>query len=325
MSAPEKEYIPSWLDDYPLTPLEFRLFCRISRRGECTQSPGKLAKEWGLSDRTIRDAQGLLLAAGLIGRRPNGPQRFILFTLGRQSWARPEDIATIRANVLNYRGKTETSVTTTEVDATEVNTTEDKEHNRGNNNLGDNNQGNSNHSTSVITTDIRESHEGNPMKEREREQAQGLPLTGLIHTEPNKAEQSDGRKKNGRKENKSGAPADDPALAAFRDRLKEHREATVGAPAGVQYFTQEAAGIRALWAKVSARQFTEADCIELFDVKLKQWRARQMTGHLPNWLYISQDIDPYVKNRSLMPSQAPRSGFVSQADINAPRPGRVVL
>jgi hypothetical protein len=240
MSAKEKEYIPSWLDDYPLTALEFRLFCRISRRGECTQSPGKLAKEWGLSDRTIRDAKGLLLAAGLIGRKPNGPQRFITFTLAYETWARAEDVATIRASVLNYRGKGKAKAITqadeTKVDTTSVITTEDNEHNQGNdnqgcnnrsnnnlgdeqnqgnNNLGDDNQGNNNPqpwlsqpSTSVITTDIRESHEGNPKKGKEREQARGLPLTGFFHPEQEKPEQPDGRKKNGRKQTK-------PAVSRF--------------------------------------------------------------------------------------------------------------
>ena len=162
-------------------------------------------------------------------------------------------------------------------------------------------------------------------KSTKREQAQGLPLAGLILTEPNKAEQSDGRKKNGRKENKSGAPADDPALAAFRDRLKEHREATVGAPSVARYFTQEAAGIKTLWAKLKAGQVTEADCIELFNIKLNQWRGRGATGYSPNWFYVNEDIMPWIKNRNLRPTASAHGGYVSQADINAPRPGRVVL
>lgn len=302
MSAPEKEYIPSWLDDYPLTPLEFRLYCRISRRGECMQSPGKLAKEWGLSDRTIRDAFGLLLAAGLIGRKPNGPQRFIHFALGHESWARPDDVATIRATVLGYRGKGkaegETTVTTTEVDATEVKATVVDEQNHGNGNHGCYNRGSDNRPTSVITTDIRESHKGNPNREREREQAPDSPLIGLV---PDKAAQPDGREK-------EKAPPD-----SAHHRLMAKR---------VEVFGKTTAMAReAKAAKWLLDNFTEA---EIYEYMAELAQAADERGFTPSLDLVSRQIDVW-KRRKASPVKPPaKPGYVSQADINAPGRGLVM-
>lgn len=63
-------FVPAALDDYPLTLLEFRLYCRAVRRagdsGTFYESLGALARAWGVGDRTIREARDLLIAADLL-------------------------------------------------------------------------------------------------------------------------------------------------------------------------------------------------------------------------------------------------------------------
>lgn len=62
-------FIPAELDDYPLTPGEFRVYCRIVRRAGadgCYESNAKMGAALGLGERTVREAKALLVAAGLV-------------------------------------------------------------------------------------------------------------------------------------------------------------------------------------------------------------------------------------------------------------------
>lgn len=64
-------FIPSALDDYGLDVYEFRVYCRITRRagsGKCFESHVKIAKFCKMSERKVRDAIDLLIAARLIDR-----------------------------------------------------------------------------------------------------------------------------------------------------------------------------------------------------------------------------------------------------------------
>lgn len=62
-------FIPAELDDYPLTPAEFRVYCRIVRRAGaegCWESNAAMADALGLGERTVREAKALLVALRLV-------------------------------------------------------------------------------------------------------------------------------------------------------------------------------------------------------------------------------------------------------------------
>lgn len=61
-------FIPAALDDADLTPHEFRVFCRVCRRGECTESVGKMAKATGMHPDTVRKALKTLIQADMVAR-----------------------------------------------------------------------------------------------------------------------------------------------------------------------------------------------------------------------------------------------------------------
>jgi len=63
-------FIPSKLDDADLTPHEFRVFCRISRRGDCTESVGRMAAAMGMHEDTLRKALSTLCAASMVSKTP---------------------------------------------------------------------------------------------------------------------------------------------------------------------------------------------------------------------------------------------------------------
>jgi hypothetical protein len=61
-----KPFIPGWLDDAELTPVVFRVYCRISRRGVCNESLRHLAKGCRIKRRTAQTAIQLLVAKGMV-------------------------------------------------------------------------------------------------------------------------------------------------------------------------------------------------------------------------------------------------------------------
>ena len=67
MSDPSP-FIPAKLDDADLTPHQFRVFCRISRRGDCTESVGRMASAMGMHEDTVRKALKALSEASMISR-----------------------------------------------------------------------------------------------------------------------------------------------------------------------------------------------------------------------------------------------------------------
>ena len=59
-------FIPAKLDDAELTPHEFRLFCRIARRGDCTESVGGIASATNMHSDTVRAGLKTLRRAQMI-------------------------------------------------------------------------------------------------------------------------------------------------------------------------------------------------------------------------------------------------------------------
>jgi DNA-binding MarR family transcriptional regulator len=103
-------FIPSQLDDYPLSPTEFRIFCHISRRAGTTE--GKFwesrrnAATHCLVEPTTYDRSILILEqAGLIRvkRHPNKPHEISL--MHYKHWAKPEHLKEIREAIPSKRKK----------------------------------------------------------------------------------------------------------------------------------------------------------------------------------------------------------------------------
>jgi hypothetical protein len=93
-------FVPAALDDYPLTPTEFRVYCRIVRRagaGECWESDVAMMSALGMSRRTVRRTKAFLVACGLVARtdEPGKAPRYALTPASQ--WASPEKVAEVRA------------------------------------------------------------------------------------------------------------------------------------------------------------------------------------------------------------------------------------
>lgn len=54
-------FIPAWLDDAGLTAHQFRIFCRIARRGVCHESLKNMAKGCHMKRQTAQDALAALV------------------------------------------------------------------------------------------------------------------------------------------------------------------------------------------------------------------------------------------------------------------------
>ena len=92
-------YIPAALDDYGLTPDEFRVFCRIRRRGDCTEGTRGIADGCRLSDRQVRYAVHVLLACGFISQELRTGFTSILRCNPPSEWVSPEQYYTTRESV----------------------------------------------------------------------------------------------------------------------------------------------------------------------------------------------------------------------------------
>lgn len=67
MSCPDP-FIPAALDDAGLTPHQFRVFCRIARRGDCTESVGRIAEATQMNEKTVRAALRGLIERSMVAR-----------------------------------------------------------------------------------------------------------------------------------------------------------------------------------------------------------------------------------------------------------------
>lgn len=91
-SATSFAFIPSALDDYGLTAPQFRVWCRISRRGICSESVPNMAKACRLNDDTVWSALSFLCAAGLVKRTARHGNTSLLETTRPPQWQPPTGI-----------------------------------------------------------------------------------------------------------------------------------------------------------------------------------------------------------------------------------------
>lgn len=59
-------FIPSWFDDARLTPAQFRVACRIARRGRCTEALNRMAEGCKLDRETVQRAINALVHLGIV-------------------------------------------------------------------------------------------------------------------------------------------------------------------------------------------------------------------------------------------------------------------
>lgn len=73
-------FIPAWLDDYGLKTSDFRVLCRVCRRGDCFESVPNIAEGCRLHEDTVRASLNRLVALGLITKqkRPGEPSIYRL-------------------------------------------------------------------------------------------------------------------------------------------------------------------------------------------------------------------------------------------------------
>ena len=93
-------FIHSELDDYGLTPDEFRIVCRIARRGECTESAKGMADGCKIGERTVRLVLRTLATANIIEEEERSGQSTIRRIAGRAKWKSPKSLDSIRTEVM---------------------------------------------------------------------------------------------------------------------------------------------------------------------------------------------------------------------------------
>ena len=63
-------FIHGAVDDYGLTPAQFRVLCAIARRGECFEILANLAKRCRLGEKTVRRALQTLVRCRAVAHQP---------------------------------------------------------------------------------------------------------------------------------------------------------------------------------------------------------------------------------------------------------------
>jgi len=85
-----KPFIPSKLDDFKLTPIEFRLFCHIARRDDseehCWESVPHMAKHCGINKLTAWGALRVLQEFKLITKARRPGQTALFMVNDSESW-----------------------------------------------------------------------------------------------------------------------------------------------------------------------------------------------------------------------------------------------
>lgn len=98
-----KAFIPAELDEYPLDPYEFRLYCRVARREGggrgCDESVANMAEALGMSRRRAGLALELLVRAGLLTRNKRPGMSASYRTTATAKWIKPSEVATLRTSL----------------------------------------------------------------------------------------------------------------------------------------------------------------------------------------------------------------------------------
>lgn len=116
-AVPKKEtrpiFVHSALDDYGLTAIEFRTFGRIARRQNddrngrpCDESAPKMARDFGVSARTITRALQVLADAGLVSEKVRSGYTTQRRINPLRLWASKEKLEKIRSEVSKRRPNT---------------------------------------------------------------------------------------------------------------------------------------------------------------------------------------------------------------------------
>jgi DNA-binding MarR family transcriptional regulator len=95
-------FIHSELDDYGLTPIEFRIYSRHARRAGkkgCMESVAKMAEGCKVSPRSVQLAVKLLLLANLIEREERPGETTIYHLTPRSQWADASQLDNLRKQV----------------------------------------------------------------------------------------------------------------------------------------------------------------------------------------------------------------------------------
>lgn len=61
-------FIPRQMDDAGLTPAQFRVVCRVSRRGACSESVGNMAKGCRLAVNTVKTVLPFLVSCNVLSK-----------------------------------------------------------------------------------------------------------------------------------------------------------------------------------------------------------------------------------------------------------------
>ena len=98
-------FIPSYLDDYPLTPNEFRIYAHIMRRagtmGDHFESIPNAAKRCHMNVKTARNAIKVLRALRMIIVTERTGQSSVIEPTHEDDWAPISQVKSIRNHALN--------------------------------------------------------------------------------------------------------------------------------------------------------------------------------------------------------------------------------
>ena len=82
-------FIPNTLDDAGLTPGQFRVFCRISRRGICSESVPAMARGCRLDDDTVWKVLRSLIELGMVSKVARQGQPSLYTVTSPDRWSQP--------------------------------------------------------------------------------------------------------------------------------------------------------------------------------------------------------------------------------------------
>jgi predicted DNA-binding transcriptional regulator len=104
--------VPSYLDDYGLSPYEYRLYSHIVRRAGkngCFESIPNIAKHCLMNEKTVRQSLKVLLGAGMIAVVESKKGKSVVYEVTpHEDWVTPEELPNIR----NKRTPTKSGTTT---------------------------------------------------------------------------------------------------------------------------------------------------------------------------------------------------------------------
>jgi hypothetical protein len=82
----QKPFIPRQMDDAGLTPAQFRVVCRVSRRGDCTESIKNIARGCRLAIGTVKKVLPFLVANNVLAKEKRTGQTSIFKVNPPREW-----------------------------------------------------------------------------------------------------------------------------------------------------------------------------------------------------------------------------------------------